>query len=468
MSITVIVALVALVAFVALKLRGNTKITSFKEQGGVPFFAAALAYAQNPVATIRRATSQAGNIFSIQLFTVYNVWLRGNDLNKVYLETREDTWSFGGGMGIFLNRILDGGYWPHLRTLAGSLAHWLNRSATLDYVTKVSNEEAEKSFSNWSTKSDVELFESVSGLVHQVIVRCLMGQDFYDKSCSELLDLLHAMEADIGSLYNMFLPAWVSHPPAKRLDAARERVREIFNQRLQERSMDPETWSKSSDYINYTLSDKTMLPLKDLLPSHHTLLMFAAHTSTVANIAWAIIEILRHPDILAELQKTLRESPEEADSLLLQACIKETSRFYAGMSTLRIARKDHTIPTTSINVPAGALVSISPYLTHHDPANFSNPDQWTPDRWISQEGGIVQLDQKQGLKYIPFGAGSHRCVGEKMAAIVASRALSTLIRNYNVEWANGEPRSEVTDFDFGKLGTPWLKGDTRVKVTKRV
>jgi sterol 14alpha-demethylase len=155
----------------------------------------------------------------------------------------------------------------------------------------VSLEEADKCFEQWATEDDVKLFERVSGMVHRVIVRCLMGEDFYEKSCDELLELLHAMEADIGSPLNMILPDWLPHPPARRLKKARQRVDEIFHARLEERAQVPEVWSESEDYISHTLNDKTTANKQDFLPSHHTLLMFAAHTSTVASIAWSIISV---------------------------------------------------------------------------------------------------------------------------------------------------------------------------------
>lgn len=190
-----------------------------------------------------------------------------------------------------------------------------------------------------------------------------MGEDFYEHQCKELYHLNHAMESDIGSFWSFVLPKWFPHPPAQRLEKARDRVKEIFQNRLKKRERDPATWSDAEDYITYTLNDKVTRPLQHLLASHHTLLMFAAHTSTVENISWTIISLLRHPEMLAAVQKELREQQDESKSILLQACIRETSLLYAGINMLRLARSDYAIPDTSISVPAGSIVSISLYLT---------------------------------------------------------------------------------------------------------
>jgi sterol 14alpha-demethylase len=75
-----------------------SQIPSYKGEGIFRFLNNAHEYAIRPIELVRKADAQCGRIFSIQVLTVYNVWLRGNELNKTYLETKEDVWSFGGGM----------------------------------------------------------------------------------------------------------------------------------------------------------------------------------------------------------------------------------------------------------------------------------------------------------------------------------------------------------------------------------
>lgn len=174
-----------------------------------------------------------------------------------------------------------------------SLNAGINKSDTLSYYTQLAHEQAVEGIGNVSKLEEIDVFEYASKLVHRVIVRCLMGEDFYDNHVEELYDLLHRMEDDIGSILNLILPEWVPHPPARRLNACRDRVREIFEQRLSERQLDEEKWSNGKDYISYTLRDKATAHLQEHFPAHHTLLMFAAHTSTVASISWTVIEVRR-------------------------------------------------------------------------------------------------------------------------------------------------------------------------------
>ncbi|KAI9172438.1 Cytochrome P450 monooxygenase pynD [Paramyrothecium foliicola] len=450
--------------------RFSSKIPHYRSEGYLSFLVDAKDYAISPIALIRTATTACGNVFSIQVFTLFNVFLRGNTLNKFYLEVKEESWSFAGGMGYFLNKIVDPGYWDHYKTLLASVSRYVNTAAAQEYTCTVSMEETRKAAAEWEVLPAFRLFEAVSGLVHRITVRSLMGQDFYDHHEKELLELLNAMEADIGNICSLLLPEWVPHPPAKRMQKAQERVKEIFNERLGQRdSVKNSKSGPSQDYIAFTMRDKLTIPLKHLMASQHTMLMFAAHTSTVGNVGWNIATLLRHPETLTALTTELRAKPEATDSRLLQACISETLRYYAGIKTLRLAQKQVQIPGTEYTVPRGAIVSISPYLTHHDAGNFIEPDSWIPERWMNQEGALNGKDEsKFELKYFPFGGGAHRCIGEKLARIMVTKTLVTLLREYDIAWATSETPdvTDFTDLDFDKVGSPWLKGDVRIRIKR--
>lgn len=76
----------------------SATIPAYKGEGSLSFLSDAEAYAMRPIELIQKASAQCGDVFSVQVLTIYNVWLRGNILNKFYLEQKEDVWSFVGGM----------------------------------------------------------------------------------------------------------------------------------------------------------------------------------------------------------------------------------------------------------------------------------------------------------------------------------------------------------------------------------
>lgn len=118
---------------------------------------------------------------------------------------------------------------------------------------------------------------------------------------------------------------------------------------------------------------------------------------------------------------------------------------------------------TEITIPEGSIVSISPYLTHHDPATWERPDEYLPERWLQDTNLAKKLNDGGQLRYIPFGAGSHRCPGEKMAILISKTVVSSIVSNCEISWGEGSSEGTLGGLDFSKVGSPWLKGDVQVR-----
>lgn len=215
-------------------------------------------------------------------------------------------------MGFFLKKIVVPGYLERLPAFVSSVHRGVNRPAALAHWADLVSQETEKWLKEQHEHQTShgkcnELFHSVSLLVHRVIVRCLMGEDFYDYS-DELFEALHDMERDIGDPLNVLLPDWIPHPSAKRLARARDRVCSIFDKCLAAREQEPDRWKDSLDYIQFTLDSPDTCKLKNFYAAHHTLLMFAAHTSTVSLIAWTLVEVSSLEAFLAACASVLTMS----------------------------------------------------------------------------------------------------------------------------------------------------------------
>ena len=133
---------------------------------------------------------------------------------------------------------------------------------------------------------------------------------------------------------------------------------------------------------------------------------------------------------------------------------------------LRLSRQSINLPSTNMTVPHGSVVSISSYLTHRDPTVYPNADEWRPERWLEEPDLAKRVNAEGRLAYIPFGAGVHRCPGEKLAEIIAATVVGTLVQKYDIRW--GERGEDgMTELDFSKIGSPWLKRDASVVVQER-
>ncbi|KAL8695867.1 MAG: hypothetical protein Q9224_003110 [Gallowayella concinna] len=439
---------------------------------GWPLLGNVIAYSMDPISFLRKATAQYGSTFRTDMIFTTVVWLRSPQLNKIYLETKEvrsDLFSnpveladqattvaylviwrrhsttpdllkanlgkTDGSQGFFLNKIVSPGYFDNLKAFVGSLSRGINRTVALDHYANLARETSRTFFTDWAQKEEIYLFEHVSKLVHAIIVQCLMGPDFYTENGEELYSLLHGMEADIGSVWNFILPEWVPHPAALRLRRQKDRVGAIFQERLEERRLHPEQWTDSHDYISYTCNDS----------------------------------LLKSPSRLASLRHDLRQVSDHRSSPYLQACLKETVRQYSGISMFRHARQSTICPGTNDTVvPKGSVVSISAYLTHRDPNIYPDADEWIPERWLQEPDLAKRVNAGDRLAYIPFGAGAHRCPGEKLAGLIGAKVLGCLVEGYDVVWGREEKKEEdLNRLDFSKVGSPWLEGDVGVAVKRR-
>ncbi|GAA2669443.1 MULTISPECIES: cytochrome P450 [Actinosynnema] len=86
--------------------------------------------------------------------------------------------------------------------------------------------------------------------------------------------------------------------------------------------------------------------------------------------------------------------------------------------------------------PRGELLSVSPYLLHHDRSGWRDPGEFRPERWADPTG--------RGL-YLPFGLGPFACVGASVAQAMAADALTALTGAGRVGVTGGETRPVMVE-----------------------
>jgi cytochrome P450 len=86
--------------------------------------------------------------------------------------------------------------------------------------------------------------------------------------------------------------------------------------------------------------------------------------------------------------------------------VKETLRMWGPpMFTSRVARTDLQLEQASLK--QGQRYFVSPYLIHHDPGHWKDPDTFDPDRWLAD----APHGPCSGASYVPFGWAPTTCIG---------------------------------------------------------
>jgi len=69
---------------------------------------------------------------------------------------------------------------------------------------------------------------------------------------------------------------------------------------------------------------------------------------------------------------------------------------------------------------------ISPYILHHNPKLWEDPEKFDPERWLAKDGVKKKYHAYQ---YIPFLLGPRNCIGSKFALMEAKIILATVLRS---------------------------------------
>jgi cytochrome P450 len=152
-------------------------------------------------------------------------------------------------------------------------------------------------------------------------------------------------------------------------------------------------------------------------------LLVAGHESSTVALSWAFHWLLGDAALAARLRDEARGAGAQhgldhdtMDRLeLTGACVQEVLRIVPIIPIVpRLLQRDATIG--DMELPAGTYVAACPYLTHRDPAVFSDPERFAPERFMGK--------RVSPFEFHPFGGGHRHCVGAafatyEMAAIVA-------------------------------------------------
>ncbi|MEU7895588.1 cytochrome P450 [Nonomuraea sp. NPDC049152] len=146
-------------------------------------------------------------------------------------------------------------------------------------------------------------------------------------------------------------------------------------------------------------------------------LIAGARTTTATGLAWAFERLVRHPDALRRLTA---ESDEGTQDVYARAVSYETLRVRPPVAFVgRVVRRPFELggrrlrPGTTIIVHLRAL--------HHQPGLYPDPTAFRPERWLGRRPG--------GYGWMPFGGGSHTCLGDQLSLMQMKTFLQVFTRS---------------------------------------
>jgi len=164
-------------------------------------------------------------------------------------------------------------------------------------------------------------------------------------------------------------------------------------------------------------------------------LYLAGHETSASALAWTL-HFLAHDGavqqrVQGEVDAVLAGTPGiEVEQLreldLTRRVFRETLRLYPPLSFLvREAVADTCLRDKTVH--AGATVVVSPWLIHRHRQYWERPDEFDPDRFLTDAGRASARHA-----YLPFSLGPRVCVGAGFALQEATLVLALLLREFSV------------------------------------
>jgi cytochrome P450 len=194
---------------------------------------------------------------------------------------------------------------------------------------------------------------------------------------------------------------------------------------------------------------KMMLHAEGALPSwdHAQVLdeikqyLWAGTETTALTLGWTLYLLSRHPEVADRIRREADEvygtrAPTAADIERLtytRSVMLEALRLYPpAWAIIRTAVADDEIAGQKIE--AGDRVVLCPYVIHHDPKYWEDPEEFRPERF---EPG--NLKKRVKYSYLPFGAGKRFCLGGQLSQMEVTLALAQMLRRFKPEYAGSQP-----------------------------
>ena len=170
-------------------------------------------------------------------------------------------------------------------------------------------------------------------------------------------------------------------------------------------------------------------------------LLVAGHETTAVALTWTWYLLAQHPQVEAALHSELESvlggrTPTDADIPQLpytRMILTEAMRLYPP-AWLMTRRNLEAYDVGGYRIPPGTFVLISPYVTHHDPRYFPQPEAFRPERWAAEHDAT-----RPKFAYFPFGGGPRQCLGEHFAWMEGILLLATLAQRWAMHAVPSHP-----------------------------
>eukprot|EP01012_Entosiphon_sulcatum_P025651 TRINITY_DN309_c0_g1_i1.p1 TRINITY_DN309_c0_g1~~TRINITY_DN309_c0_g1_i1.p1 ORF type:complete len:469 (+),score=101.44 TRINITY_DN309_c0_g1_i1:174-1580(+) len=433
----------------------------------IPFVGCAVKFGLNPAGFVVESRKKLGPVFTATMLGKRLTFVASADNHEVFFKTPNEYFSprevyrvmkpiFGPGV------VYDAVSYERMREQLNFVAVELNTKNFRAFVPVISEETADR-VSRWGPSGELNILTELSQLIVQTASHCLLGRRFRDEvNAEDFARYLYELETGLNPL-GVFYP-WLPSPKMNVTHAARREIATVLRNILRKRKESKETETDVlQSLIEGCYRDGTPVSEDDMVGILIGALFAGQHTSAIVS-SWTALFLAAHPEIVEQLRAERAGAPMTIEYIneapLLEACVKESLRLNPPLVMLmRHVRKTHAVAEHEVR--AGDIIVMSPLGSMRDDSIFSNPAEWDPQRFLPPR----EEQNKRTMAFVGFGAGSHRCLGEKFGLLQVKTVIATLIEHYDLQLVGN--KGQVPEPDYRSMVVGPLKSQSRVKYSRR-
>lgn len=327
--------------------------------------------------------------------------------------------------------------WRHQRPLVQPAFH----HETLERIVAHVDSALSRMFAEWDSRPSgtvIDVDASMMTAALEIVGHALFGTDLSADARRLAQATLAALDVVVArARVPITPPSWVPTPGNRRLQGALRELDAAVLGMLREREQHPAEEPRDMLDLLLAARDESGDRLTDREVRDQVVTFIVAGHETVASaLTWSWALLAEHPEVQAGLQRESDEvlggrPPTFADYArlpLARAVLDEALRLFppAWLITRQALGPD---ALAGHDIPAGALLILSPWLLHRHPAAWRDPEAFDPTRFLD---GTVDR-----TAFVPFGAGPRQCIGRDFSYVEGTLMLAAVAGRYSLAFPAG-------------------------------
>ncbi len=410
---------------------------------GLPFLGHLPALGRNPLHFFRDCAQRYDGIVRFKVLRHDVYLLTEPSLIQEVLQTKAASFiksaDYRNLQAVFGSGLLtsDGSAWREQRRLLQPAFH----HAQLHRYAEIMFNCAQSAVQSWKIGEVRDVHQDMMRITMQIV-----AQTLFETEIPGQVDLISAAVSAVFrdlSAASMFIPALRRVPTRRnrRWNKATQQLDRIIYGLIEEgRACSSQAGGLTGMLIRVRGEDGSALSNQQIRDELMTMFL-AGHETTAVALSWTLYLLAQHPAVDQKLYEEVQHCSKQdgtVDALsyaalpYAKAVLQEAMRLYPPVWTIgREARTDVELNGTHL-LPQGAQVWICQWIVHHDGRFFAAPEQFQPERWLSEDAAPAAR-----FRYLPFGAGPRLCIGQSFAMWEAAIILANIVSRFRLQMEPG-------------------------------